>query len=62
MFEFNDTFMVFCNLPSLFVGGKVLFGADAVRGMVMCSASTTTMTMAMTTVWAGGSCVLEKKQ
>ena len=62
MFEFNDMFMVFCNLPSLFVGGKVLFGTDAVRGMVMCSASTTTMTTAMTTVWAGGSCVLEKKQ
>jgi hypothetical protein len=62
MFEFNNVFMVFCNLPSLFVGGEVLLGADAVRGMMMCSASTTMMTTATTTAWAGGSCGLEKKQ
>jgi hypothetical protein len=49
MFEFNNVFMVFCNLPSLFVGGEVLLGADAVHGMVVCSALLTTMTMAMTT-------------
>ena len=48
MFEFNNVFMVFCNLPSLFVGGEVLLGADAVHGMVVCSALLTTMTMAMT--------------
>ena len=58
MFEFNGEFMVFCNLPSLFVGGEVLLGTNAVCGMVMCSALTTTMTtattMATTTAWAGG--------
>jgi hypothetical protein len=59
MFEFNDAFMVFCNLPSLFVGGEVLLGADAVLGMVMCSASMTTMTTTMT-AWAGEGCGLEK--
>ena len=62
MFEFNNAFMVFCNLPSLFVGGEVLLGADAVCGMVMCSALTTTMTTAMTTAWAGGVVVSKKNQ
>ena len=62
MFEFNNEFMVFCNLPSLFVGGEVLLGADAGRGMVMCSALTTTMTTATTRAWAGGSCGLKKKR
>ena len=60
MFEFNDVFMVFCNLPSLFVGGEVLLDANNVLGMVMCSALTTTMTT-MTTAWAGEGCGLEKK-
>jgi hypothetical protein len=62
MFEINDAFMVFCNLSSLFVGGEVLLGADAVRCMVMCSASTATMKMAMTTAWVGRGCGLKKKQ
>ena len=64
MFEFNNAFMVFCNLPSLFVSGEVLLGANAVHSMVMCSASTTTMMMAMTTAWAwaGRSCGLGKNQ
>ena len=60
MFEFNKAFMVFCNLPSLFVGGEVLLDANNVLGMVMCSALTTTMTT-MTTAWAGEGCGLEKK-
>jgi hypothetical protein len=33
MFEFIDAFMVFCNLPSVFVDGEEVLGADAVRGM-----------------------------
>jgi hypothetical protein len=33
MFEFIDTFMVFCNLPSVFVDGEEVLGADAVCGM-----------------------------
>ena len=49
MFEFIDTFMVFCNLPSVFVDGEEVLGADAVCGMVMCSALMTTMATAMTT-------------
>ena len=49
MFEFINAFMVLCNLPFLFVDGEVVIGADAVRSMVMCSASMTTMAMATTT-------------
>ena len=49
MFEFIDAFMVLCNLPSLFVDGEVVLGANAVRGMVMCSALTTMMATATTT-------------
>ena len=49
MFEFINAFMVFCNLPSVFVDGEEVLGADAVCGMVMCSALTTTMATAMTT-------------
>ena len=49
MFEFIDAFMFFCNLPSLFVDGEVVLGANAVRGMVMCSALTTMMATATTT-------------
>ena len=49
MFEFIEAFMVLCNLQSLFVDGEVVLGGDAVRGMVMCSASMTTMATAMTT-------------
>ena len=49
MFEFINAFMVFCNLPSVFVDGEEVLGADAVRGMVMCSASTTTVATATTT-------------
>jgi hypothetical protein len=49
MFEFIDTFMVFCNLPSVFVDGEEVLGVNAVCGMVMCSALTTTMATAMTT-------------
>ncbi len=33
MFEFIDTCMVFCNLPSVFVDGEEVLGADAVCGM-----------------------------
>jgi hypothetical protein len=49
MFEFIDAFVDFCNLPSVFVDGEEVLGANAVRGMVMCSASTMTMAMATTT-------------
>ncbi len=33
MFEFINAFMVFCNLPSVFVDGEEVLGADAVCGM-----------------------------
>ncbi len=49
MFEFINAFMVFCNLPSLFGDGEVVLGADAVCGMVMCSALTVTMVAATPT-------------
>ncbi len=49
MFEFIDAFVDFCNLPSVFVDGEEVLGADAVCGMVMCSALTTMMAMATTT-------------
>jgi hypothetical protein len=49
MFEFIDAFMVFCNLLSVFVDGEVVLGANAVRGMVMCSVLMTTMATATTT-------------
>ncbi len=46
MFEFIVAFMVFCNLPSVFVDGEEVLGANAVRVMVMCSASMMTMATA----------------
>ncbi len=49
MFEFIEAFMVHCNLPSVFVDGEEVLGANAVCGMVMCSASTTTMATVTTT-------------
>ena len=48
MFEFIDAFMVFCNLPSVFVDGEEVLSANAVCGMVMCSALTMTMATATT--------------
>ena len=33
MFEFIDAIVVLCNLPSVFVGGEEVLGADAVCGM-----------------------------
>ncbi len=33
MFEFIDAIMVLCNLPSVFVDGEEVLGADGVRGM-----------------------------
>ena len=33
MFEFIDTIVVLCNLPSVFVDGEEVLGADAVCGM-----------------------------
>ncbi len=33
MFEFINAIVVLCNLPSVFVDGEVVLGADAVRGM-----------------------------
>ncbi len=50
MFEFINAFMVFCNLLSVFVDGEEVLGADAVCGIVICSALTTTMAMATTMV------------
>ncbi len=33
MFEFINAIVVLCNLPSVFVDGEEVLGADAVRGM-----------------------------
>ncbi len=33
MFEFINAFMVFCNLPSVFMDGEEVLGANAVHGM-----------------------------